>query len=61
MTICFPSEGKSLSDTKVSVVQIRKHVTLKDAVSKAVDLVGGFRKLFRKGEKVLLKPNMLMP
>ncbi len=61
MTICFPSEGRSLSDAQVSVVQIGKYATLKDAVSKAVDLVGGFRRLFRKGERVLLKPNMLMP
>ncbi|MFX0096901.1 MAG: DUF362 domain-containing protein [Candidatus Hodarchaeota archaeon] len=50
-----------MSDAQVSVVQIKKHATLKDAVSKAIDLVGGFRRLFRRGERVLLKPNMLMP
>ncbi|MFX1486706.1 MAG: DUF362 domain-containing protein [Promethearchaeota archaeon] len=49
-----------MTDARVSVVQIKKYATLKDAVLNAIDLVGGFQKLFRKGEKVLLKPNMLM-
>lgn len=50
-----------MRDSLVSVIQIDRYPTLNDAVLKAVELVGGFQKLFRKGQKVLLKPNMLMP
>ncbi|MBW2972700.1 DUF362 domain-containing protein [Candidatus Woesearchaeota archaeon] len=40
---------------KVSIVAAKKDV--KQAVKKAVDLIGGFSKFIKKGDTVLLKPN----
>ena len=41
--------------TKVSKVKVEKN--LKKAISKTVDEVGGFKKIIKKGDVVLLKPN----
>jgi uncharacterized protein (DUF362 family) len=47
----FVKNGKSL----VSMVEATKN--LKDSVEKAVELIGGFRKIVSSGDRVIVKPN----
>ena len=46
---------------KVAVVKAENYQsrTVNEAVNKAVDLLGGWEKYIKKGDKVLIKPNML--
>ena len=46
---------------KVAVVKAENYQsrTVNEAVNKAVDLLGGWEKHIKKGDKVLIKPNML--
>ena len=47
--------------TRVAIVKCKdyKRVELKQAVNKAFDLLGGISAFIKKGERVLIKPNML--
>jgi len=47
--------------TNDSVVSLVKSEGVQDAVRKAVELCGGMRKLVKKGDTVLLKPNVKNP
>jgi len=39
------------------VAKVKSEKNLKEAISKAVDLIGGFKKFIKKGDVVFLKPN----
>lgn len=41
----------------VKVAKVKFDVSVKDSIFKAVDLIGGFKKLIKKGDVVFLKPN----
>jgi uncharacterized protein (DUF362 family) len=43
------------------VVSVVKDETAPEAVRKAVDLIGGIQKIVRKGDKVFIKPNLVVP
>ncbi len=47
---------------KVSIIKCKRYQkdVLKEAISRAANLLGGFEKLIKPGEKVLLKPNLLL-
>ncbi|MEM2144544.1 MAG: DUF362 domain-containing protein [Candidatus Jordarchaeaceae archaeon] len=43
------------------VVSIVKSDTASEAVRKAVDIIGGIQKIVKKGDKVFIKPNLVVP
>lgn len=43
---------------KVSIIKCNSYHKIKKAVERSVDLLGGFQKYIKKGDKVLLKPNL---
>lgn len=43
---------------EVSIIKCEDYRKVKKAIQQAVDLLGGFQKYIRKGDKVLLKPNI---
>jgi uncharacterized protein (DUF362 family) len=43
------------------VVSVVKSGTASEAVRNAVDLIGGIQKIVRKGDKVFIKPNLVVP
>jgi uncharacterized protein (DUF362 family) len=48
-----------MAKTRVSIVRKLEQETMKDTVRKAVDLIGGFSKFVKKGNTVLVKPNLI--
>ena len=47
--------------TKVALIKCEVYEAVKEAVRKSVDLIGGLEKYVRKGQRVLLKPNLINP
>ena len=52
-----PLENPFLKDGKALVSKIKVEENLKKSMLKAVDAIGGFKKVINEGDKVLLKPN----
>ncbi|MBN2136152.1 MAG: DUF362 domain-containing protein [Acidobacteria bacterium] len=52
-----------MNKSKVAVIKCDSldEKIVKSAVQRGIELLGGFKTLFQKGEKVLLKPNLLVP
>jgi len=48
-----------MANTRVSIVRKLGQETMKDTVRRAVDLIGGFSKFVKKGNAVLVKPNLI--
>lgn len=46
-------------NSKVSIVRKLKEESLRDTIRRAVDLIGGFSKFVKKGNRVLVKPNLV--
>lgn len=46
---------------KVLVSKVKSERDLKATIKKSVDLIGGFSKVIKKGDKVLIKPNYVFP
>jgi len=49
------------STTRVSVVRCGSYPKVREAVEKSINLLGGVKKFFKKGQTVLLKPNISDP
>ena len=45
--------------SKVSIVQSDSYDEIKEVIAKSVDLLGGFDQFVKKGDKVILKPNVV--
>ena len=46
-------------DNKVSVTKCERYSEVQAAVEKAVDMLGGIEKFIKKGDKVVIKPNLV--
>ncbi len=46
-------------NNKVSIVKCERYSEVYDAVEKAVGLIGGFEKFIKKGDRVVIKPNLV--
>ena len=48
-----------MAKAKVSIVRKLEETSLRDTIRKAVDLIGGFSKFVKEGDRVLVKPNFV--